>query len=276
MTADQHSRQPRGNASRRRRTSRVGQKWQPLAHRRGLVIGDVIDPRGAALECRHRSGRRVSDVDERPDPGAVANDRELPSSNRVEERAAAAKRCSWTVEPSIAQSDRFDTFCGLKCRFQVANRIQRPAKCRRGLGIQWIVLRLDGSAGPLVGPAGKALRDDSPHAGRPRGREKIVSALGSQPIRQGKLPVEPAKVQVRGDRRQLVHNRVGSGRDDGPDGRLAVQCIQDLCLYPLPGGDQPSRATALFQRRRAGFAQQRDEMLPTAPVAPARNIRMRR
>ena len=176
MTADQQSRQPRGNASRRRRTSRVGQKWQPLAHRRGLVIGDVIDPGGAALECRHRSGRRVSDVYERPDPGAVANDRELPPSNRVEERGAAAKGRPWTVEPSITQSDRFDTFCGLKCRFQVANRIQRPAKCGRGLGSNGSFSVLTDPPALLVGPPGKALRDDSPHAGRPRGREKIVSA----------------------------------------------------------------------------------------------------
>lgn len=77
------------------------------------------------------------------------------------------------------------------------------------------------------------MRDDSSHAGRPRGREKVVSALGSQPIRQGKLAVEPAKVQARGDCGQLVNDRVGSGPHDGPDGRLTVQCIQDLCLYSL-------------------------------------------
>lgn len=134
-TADQHSRQPGGYASRRQRTKRVRQKWQPLGNRRGFVIGDVIDPWGAALERRDRSGRGVSDVCERPDAGATANDRQLPPSNRVEDLAAAAKGCRWTVEPSIAQSDCFDTLCGLKRRFQVTNRIQRAVKCRRGIGI---------------------------------------------------------------------------------------------------------------------------------------------
>ena len=38
--SDRHPRQPGGDASRRSRTNRVGQKWQPLAHRRGLVVGE--------------------------------------------------------------------------------------------------------------------------------------------------------------------------------------------------------------------------------------------
>ena len=143
-------------------------------------------------------GRRISDVRERPDPSAVADDRQLPPSNRIEERAAPAERCCWTVEPAVAQRGRLSMLCGLKCGFQVANRVQRPAKCRRRIGIQWIILRLDGSASPLVGPTRKALRDDSPHAGRTGGREKVVGAFGSQPVRQGELAVEPSKVQVRG------------------------------------------------------------------------------
>jgi hypothetical protein len=105
------------------------------------------------------------------------------------------------------------------------------------------------------------LRDDSPHARRTGGGEKVIGALRSQPVRQGKLAVEPAEVQVRGNRRQLVHNRIGSRPRDGPDSRLFVQSIQNLWLHPLS-----FKMARLLGRPRCsndnvpGFAQQRDEM----------------
>jgi hypothetical protein len=160
-----------GTRRRRRRTNRVGQKWQPLGNRRGLVIGNVLDPWGrrgwsAASVAVAAAAMRVKDQIPAPLPTIGI----LPPLNRVEERGAAAKRCSWPVERSIAQSDRFDAFCIPKGRFQVTNRIQRPARCRRGIGIQWIVLRLDGSAGPRrSNPQSSARRFGArrPHA-RPR------------------------------------------------------------------------------------------------------------
>jgi predicted ester cyclase len=152
--------------------------------------------------------------------------------------------------------------CGPKCGFQVANRVQRPAKRSRRITVQGIFLRLDGSASPLVGPTRKALRDDSPHARRTGGREKVVGAFSSQPVRQGKLAIEPAEVQARGNRRQLVHNRVRARPHDGPDSRLSVQSVQNLWLYPLSsemfrllGGPRGSNYNV------PDFAQQRDEML---------------
>ncbi len=131
LMADHHPRQPGGYVSRRWRINRAGQKWQPLADRCGFVVGDVVDPGRPALERRQRRGRCISDMGKRPDPTAVADDRQSPPSNRIEERAAPAERCCWTVEPAVAQRGRLSMLGGLKRGFEVANRVQRPAKSGR-------------------------------------------------------------------------------------------------------------------------------------------------
>ena len=89
--ADQRSGQPAGHVPGRRRPDLGGQHRQPLPHRGGLVVGDVVEPGRAPLD-RRRGGRgRVVDVQERPDPGAVADDGEPALADHLDVRTAGAR-----------------------------------------------------------------------------------------------------------------------------------------------------------------------------------------
>src|SRR6266540_4346566 len=58
--------QPAWNTPRWLGTQRARQHRQPLPHRRGLVVDDVVDTRLAALDCNRGRRRGVFDVDVRP------------------------------------------------------------------------------------------------------------------------------------------------------------------------------------------------------------------
>src|SRR5207249_3346151 len=66
--------EPARYSTRRLGADRLGQEREPLAHRRGLVVDDVVDALGALLEGEHGGRRGVLEVDERPDTAAVADD----------------------------------------------------------------------------------------------------------------------------------------------------------------------------------------------------------
>src|SRR5919106_805944 len=86
-------------------TQRARQDRQPLPHRRGLVIDDVVDTRLAALDRDGGRRRGVLDVDMRPDATTVTDDREptlayQPRHLRVRSQADPGPR---TVEAAVAQ-----------------------------------------------------------------------------------------------------------------------------------------------------------------------------
>ncbi len=92
-------REPERHVSRRAGAEDLREPRDPLALRRGLVVGDVVDARCAVVEREDGRGRRVVDVDERE--AAVARRRRSaggggarprPSSRR--ERAARLRRRS--------------------------------------------------------------------------------------------------------------------------------------------------------------------------------------
>ena len=53
----------------------------PVARGSGLVVGDVVDARGAAVEREDRRRGGVLDVDEPEPPGALAHHREAPAAD---------------------------------------------------------------------------------------------------------------------------------------------------------------------------------------------------
>src|SRR5947209_14212928 len=68
--------QPARNAPWWLRIQGVRQYRQPVAHRRRLVVDDVVDARPAVIDCGHRRRRGVIDVDVREDPSSIADDGE--------------------------------------------------------------------------------------------------------------------------------------------------------------------------------------------------------
>ena len=81
--ADREPRDPGRHVARRPGAQALGQVRQPLRHRRGLVVDDVVDAGGASLDRDDRRGGRVVDVEERPDAGAVADERQLALADQV-------------------------------------------------------------------------------------------------------------------------------------------------------------------------------------------------
>ena len=65
------------------RAEYLGEVGQPFGDLRRVVVDDVVDPGLTALDRRRRRGRRVVDVDQRPDPAAVADDREAASADEL-------------------------------------------------------------------------------------------------------------------------------------------------------------------------------------------------
>ena len=90
------AREPGGDVPRRRRAEALGEVRQPLGDGRRLVVDDVVDARRAALDRGDRRRGGVVDVDERPDAGAVADERE----------ACARGSASATRSPSTCPARR--------------------------------------------------------------------------------------------------------------------------------------------------------------------------
>ena len=65
------------------RPQRTRQLGQPLGDLRRLVVDDVVDPAPTVVDGRDGRLGRIGDVDERPDPAAVADHRELALPDRV-------------------------------------------------------------------------------------------------------------------------------------------------------------------------------------------------
>ena len=105
--AGQQAGDPGRYPARRLGAERAGQDRQEVAHRRRLVIGDVVDPRLAAFDGRDRGRRGIGDVHHRPHPTAAADDRE-PSladqlgHDRVRRRLDAGPRA---IEATVAKHD---------------------------------------------------------------------------------------------------------------------------------------------------------------------------
>ena len=130
---------------RRLRAQRLGEHRQPLAHRRGLVVDDVVDGRPVVLEREHGRRGGVVEVDPRPDAAAVADDRELPLADRLDRAVVGG-----AVEDAVAQRDPAELRDRLvrdgACAAAVCSRVGRAA-CGSS-----------GSSSVLTGPPSRAYR----------------------------------------------------------------------------------------------------------------------
>ena len=112
-------------------------------------------------------------------------------------------------------------------RLEVADRGERLASVGGRLGIERVVLALERRALARVRPAGVALPHEPARAGRARGRDQVVGALGAQPVGHGERLVEVARHAEPGQRGELVHDDVRPGGDDRVAHRGRVQRVDD-------------------------------------------------
>ena len=228
--------EPAGQAARGRGAERGGEAGQELGGRRRRVVDDVEDARRAALDGGDGGGRRVVDVHQRPDAGAVPADREAPLAQQLGVLAALGQRGSGPVEAAVAQ----DGAAGLgDDRLEVLDRVQRLAHVGGRVGVERGVLALDRVALAGVRPAGVALPHEPRHAGLARGGEQVIGALRAQPVGHGERLVEVAAELERGQRGELVHDDVGPRGEHGLAHGGGVERVEDDRLGAHAPGRRP-------------------------------------
>ena len=129
---------------RRRRAEALGEVRQPLRDRRRLVVDDVVDARLAALDRERRRRGRVVGVEERPDPGAVADERQLPRADEL--RVLVRHRRAGAVQAAVAEDEPLDRRRGDDPPLEVADRLDRPRAAARAGS------RSSGSLSVFTGP----------------------------------------------------------------------------------------------------------------------------
>ena len=134
-----------------------GEHREPVAHRGGFVVDDVVDRRSRVLEGEHSRGGAVVEVHPGEDPAAVTDDRVLPFPNGVDQRVVGS-----AVERAVAQRDAAEGGGGL---FQVGHRAEALLCVSQQGVIERIGFGLDRSALPQVAVGREALRHEPTHAG---------------------------------------------------------------------------------------------------------------
>ena len=238
---------PARDVPRCRRAGRGGERGEPDADRRGLVVGDVVDAGRAALDRRHGRRGGVVDVDERPDAGAVADDREAALADQLELLAVGAEAGAGAVEAAVAERDPLDPLGSRDELLAALDRVQRRAHRRHGVGVERVGLGLDRAAAADGGPAGERLRHDPAGARRERRGEQVLGALGPQPVRGRERAVEVARELEVAERGELVDDDVRPRLGDGREHRVAVERVGDH-------GGRAGRAQRARPRGRAGHA----------------------
>ena len=198
--ARERPRQPRREAARRLRAERLGEHGQPFAHRRGVVVDDVVDRRSLVVEREHGCRCGVLKVDPGRDAGAVADDRQPALAHRRDEAVVGG-----AVEGAVAQRDPTEARDRL---LEVDQRGRGLPEARRRRGVERIVLALDRAALPHVPHGGEALRDEPPHAGLACGRQQRVGARRSQHAGLRQHLVDAARGLRVPERGRLVDDRV--------------------------------------------------------------------
>ena len=86
------------------RPTRLGDRRDELAGGRRLVVDDVVDAPPAALEGGERAAGRIVDMGRRDHAGAVADHREHPPVQDLDQRLRRAR----AVETAVADDDAFE------------------------------------------------------------------------------------------------------------------------------------------------------------------------
>src|SRR5712671_1774465 len=165
MLTSNNSGQPCRNVERRLGAMHLSERRQPFAHRRRLIVHDVVDT--ACLSTFDGENRRpggIVDLYERPPAVAITDYGRTTSPDLLHQWAVEHPRIQ-AVEGAVAQNNAFG-FAGSGNRaFEISDRIECTTQLLRRLGIERIRLRFDWSSHPRIRPAAETLRDETSDAG---------------------------------------------------------------------------------------------------------------
>ena len=224
VAAGDEAREPDRDAPRALGAERLGVDRHPLAHRRRLVVDDVVDAGGAALERGHRRRRRVVDVDEGEGAGALADHRQPALHHFLGLLTAAVVVGAGPVEPAVAEDDALDALGGEDLPLEVGHRLECRPEAAGGVVEQRRLLVLDPAALRPVGE-GDALGDDAPRARRPRRGDQVARPLDPDPV--GRRQVVALRVVSRRQRGEKVDDRGGSRGGDRGGQPIGVEDVAD-------------------------------------------------
>src|SRR5215217_6276082 len=166
-------------------------------------------------------------MDERPDTAARPDDRQPALPHELYEVAVEGESDAGSVEVSEAEGQTLQSFRADDSVLLITNRFKRPALIRWRLRIEWVLLALRTIPAAFVVPVAEALHDQTASVGRPCGFEQMIEPLGSQPVRQRKLVVEPPKALDAGETSHLMDNDLGPRTRDRLHDRGPVETVRD-------------------------------------------------
>ena len=141
-------------------------------------------------------------------------------------RGSVARLVPGSVERAEAQDDALGPRRPGDRLLEVADGGERRAERRGRIGVERVLLGLDGPVDAGVGPAGVALGDDAPDAHRAARGQQVVGARRAQAVRHREVAVEVARVHSAGERGRHVDDGLGLlGGDRGRDG-LGVEGVR--------------------------------------------------
>ena len=159
-------------------------------------------------------------MDERPLAPAAAHYRELALADRRGRAAVRRVTGARPVEEAVAQHDPLESLGAQHLVLEVLDR----GVDRRGLCPERVVLVVDPVLARRVGER-DALGDDASRAARAGGGEQVAGALGAQAVGGLELRLHLARIQVLGDRRELMHDDLGRGRRHRGGERVGVEHV---------------------------------------------------
>ena len=195
------------------------------------------------------------------DPAAVADDRELALADRLDQRVVGG-----AVKPAVTQRDAAEAGGRL---LQVGDRGIGLAGVRRRGRIDRVGLGLDRAALARVQVGREALRHEPAHACFPGGGQQRVGSLGAQAVGGGEGLVQAAAERDVGQRRGLMHDRVGPGLQHGPAHGTRVEQVEPDRLGAQRGQQRRAvRRVVSADHLVPGFNQLRYQMAPECAARP--------
>src|SRR5438445_411321 len=113
----------------------------------------------------------------------------MPLSHLFEKRTPLAKGCPWSIKPTVAQHQTFESRAD-NCRLHVTNGLQSTPKSWGNPGVEWVVFRLDRASDSNGRPSCVALSNEAANTAGFGGCQQIVRPLGAQAVRHGKVAIK--------------------------------------------------------------------------------------
>jgi hypothetical protein len=167
-------------------------------------------------------------MDERPDPAAVADDRQaaLPDDLGDLPRRVDGERGPGPVETAVAEGEAVEAVRVCDRVLDVANRRKRLGDRPRRVLLERVRLGLHKASHGLERPAGEALSDEAPRADRLGRRKQVIGSLGAQPVGLHKGLVD-VSCERAGECGELVDDCVGLGLGHHLRDPLGIEGVRD-------------------------------------------------